>query len=141
MPFHRLLSQRHVSRLTCIGINPLVNSREHSDWFLSNGGNFEVFPPDRWPRSGSAAQCVSLDLDVIDSAYAPGVSALNPCGLSPRVVADYIRAAGRCPDVACFDIMELSPPHDEQSRTARLAAHMLLQFLLGYSERPSEVRP
>ena len=81
------------------------------------------------------------DLDVIDAAFAPGVSALNPCGMSPREIAPYIRSAGRCPAVACFDIMELSPPHDEHSRTARLAAHMLLQFLLGFSERPTEAAP
>ncbi|MBX3357484.1 MAG: formimidoylglutamase [Phycisphaeraceae bacterium] len=141
MPFHRLLSEGHAAALTCIGINPLANSREHFDWYTANGGNFEVFAPDQWPRSGSAGQFVSLDLDVIDSSQAPGVSAMNPCGLSAREIADYVRSAGRCPSVACFDIMELSPPHDENSRTARLAAHLLLQFLLGFAERPATETP
>jgi arginase family enzyme len=32
-----------------------------------------------------------------------------------------------------MDFMELSPPHDAQGRTARLAAHLFLAFLAGFS--------
>jgi hypothetical protein len=52
---------------------------------------------------------VSLDLDVIDQAFAPGVSAMNPCGWSPARAENWVRAAGAEPDVRAFDIMELSP--------------------------------
>ncbi len=81
-------------------------------------------------------QFVSIDLDCIDSAYAPGVSAPNPAGLSPQRITAYAHAAGECPNVRCFDIMELNPDHDQDGRTARLAAHLLLSFLRGLAHRP-----
>jgi arginase family enzyme len=46
-----------------------------------------------------------------------------------------LTAAGRNPALKCFDIMELNPLCDESGRTARLAAHLFLTFLRGYSER------
>lgn len=138
MPFRKLLEDRFASRLTCIGVNPLVNTDEHAAWFVEHGGSFERFSPERWPAGGR--QFVSLDLDVLDSAYAPGVSALNPCGMTPSELGGYARAAGRAPGVRCFDIMELNPRHDHEGRTARIAAHLFLEFLRGFSERDAEGR-
>jgi formiminoglutamase len=85
-----------------------------------------------WPDDNTF---VSLDLDVIDQAFAPGVSAHNACGWAPKQAEEWIQVAGRCPDVRCFDIMELSPPFDRDDRTARLAARMFLAFLRGYSQK------
>ena len=55
----------------------------------------------------------------------------------PALTELWIYQAGRHKQVKCFDIMELSPPHDQDARTARLAARMLLAFLRGFSERRS----
>jgi len=135
MPFRRLIECKACKSLTLHGFNPFVNSRSHSDWFTSNGGRFALansefsldFPTDR--------AFVSVDLDSIDSAQAPGVSAINPCGLDVDFVARGARQAGRDPRVKCFDIMELCPVHDNDGRTARVAAHLFLSFLRGVSER------
>jgi formiminoglutamase len=78
---------------------------------------------------------VSLDLDVFNAAHAPGVSALNPSGLTPREIEGVVSAAGRNAAVSCFDIMELNPDFDPDGRTARLAAHMFLVFLRGLGSR------
>lgn len=78
---------------------------------------------------------VSFDMDVVDAAYAPGVSAMNPCGWTPRFAETFAFAAGANPRVRCFDIMELNPAHDEGGRTARLAAYVFLAFLRGLSGR------
>lgn len=151
MPFRRLIEDCGVTSLTCIGVDELANTREHFEWFTAHGGRtahaeldhvsplpFAPLPhyPSR-PAGEPEHIFVSLDLDVLDAAYAPGVSAMNPCGLTPHQVARYVRAAGRSPAVRCFDIMELSPPHDEGGRTARLAARMFLEFLRGFAERPT----
>ncbi|MBY0260899.1 MAG: formimidoylglutamase, partial [Phycisphaerales bacterium] len=136
MSFHALTQGGFARRLICVGLDPLSNTREHLDYFHSVNGQALTpaqFDPRRWPDD--AHQFLSLDLDVLDMAFAPGVSAMNPCGLSPAQVGDYVEAAGRSPHVRCFDIMELSPPHDENGRTARLAAHMLLRFLRGFAAR------
>lgn len=133
MPFRRLIEHGGVEALHLFGFDPLVNSPAHLDWFEGNGGTRADWPPHQWP--GADAQFVSICLDVIDMAQAPGVSAPHPAGWQAARVADYAEAAGRNPAVCCFDIMELSPPFDEQGRTARLAAQLFLRFLAGLNRR------
>ena len=104
--------------------------------------NGDVWAMGRENEPGSLARiavnnndAVKVYLDVIDSAYAPGVSAMNPAGWSARQAEAAAYAAGKCARVRCFDIMELSPPNDHGDRTARLAAHLFLCFLRGFAER------
>ena len=135
MPFRRLLEGGHARELYVQGLDRFANTAEHVAWFLANGGSVGGFGRKmEWPEGDLF---VSLDLDVVDQAHAPGVSAMNPCGWSSTLSEQWCFAAGRCERVRCFDIMELSPPHDEHGRTARLAARMLLAFLSGYVERGS----
>lgn len=145
MPFRRLVEECGVSSLRVQGLNPFVNAKEHADWFAAHRGtrldgeprardpgaewNEDDFPPGH--------VFVSLDLDVLDAAHAPGVSAMNPAGWSPHLAARWVDAAGLHPRVRCFDVMELCPPHDEGGRTARLAAHLLLVFLRAFAGRSS----
>lgn len=137
MPFRRLIEDHGVKSLTVTGFNPFANAREHVAWFLSHGGLIERDA--RWTPPTTSC-FVSLDLDVIDAAHAPGVSAINPAGLAPAVLEPLIKAAGACPFVACFDVMELCPVHDQGGRTARVAAHMVLAFLRGVAGRPEATR-
>ncbi len=142
MPFRALLAERLVDRVSVWGLDPMVNTPEHLAWFLANGGAVLAGDAAPAPVPGPPAQpaSVSLDLDVLDSAHAPGVSALNPCGATPCQVGAWIDAVSRDPAVRCFDIMELNPSHDADGRTARLAAHMFLRFLRGLGERLREGR-
>lgn len=138
MPFRALMEGGLAAGLHCIGVNPLVTMHDHAEYFRSKGGTMHVSPPACAPATlldPDKPAFVSLDLDAFDSAHAPGVSAINPCGLSPREVEPIVRAAGRMANVKCFDIMELNPEHDVEGRTARLAAHMFLTFLRGLAER------
>lgn len=133
MPFRRLIECRAANALTIHGFQPFANATEHVRWFQAHGGRIsDLGPDDPWPTRDTF---VSLDLDVIDQTYAPGVSALNPSGWSPATAERWVDAAGRNPRVRCFDIMELSPPHDPSGRTARLTAHLLLTFLRAFAER------
>lgn len=141
MPFRALVERCGVRSLTCIGMEPLVNTAEHFAWFAAHGGKaVSVHDAQRADAaalvpSGPGGTFVSIDLDGVDAAFAPGVSALNPCGLDPATVSGIARAAGRSPNVACFDIMELNPLFDVDGRTARLAAYVFLSFLAGVAER------
>lgn len=142
MPFRALLEQTPVEAVELFGFSPMVNSSAHLEWFLAHGGSLgeEIDLDNRFEApegaDGPAPDLfVSLDLDVIDMAHAPGVSAMNPSGWSARQAEAAAEGAGRCPRVRCFDIMELCPPHDEGGRTARLAAHLFLSFLRGFAER------
>ncbi len=144
MPFRRLIEDCGVTALTCVGADPFANAPEHLAWFSSHGGS--LLTPGDAEREASedrihirfdsdAPHFVSIDLDCLNVAHAPGVSAINPVGLTPGVVAAYAFHAGRSRSVRCFDIMELNPTYDIDGRTARLAAHLFLQFLRGYGER------
>ncbi|MFT3684879.1 MAG: arginase family protein [Phycisphaerales bacterium] len=73
----------------------------------------------------------SFDLDAIDAAHAPGVSAMNPAGLTVREAARLTFMAASHPKLRCLDIMELSPPNDDKARTAKVAAHLFLHALMG----------
>lgn len=134
MSFRKLATECGISALHLHGYRPLVNSREHYEAFLALGGR--LYPdgsPVRLPRA--RALFASLDLDVLDAAHAPGVSALNPAGWTVREAEAWVRACGASRTVRCFDLMELNPAHDPDGRTARVAAHLFLSFLSGFATR------
>lgn len=135
MPFRRIIEARLASELHVFGLHTLSADREHMRYYQSHGGRADGFgPDDPWPERPTY---VSLDMDVIDQAFAPGVSAMNPNGWVPAVAEAWAEAAGRNPSTVGFDIMELSPPNDPSGRTARLAAHLFLSFLRGLARRGS----
>jgi len=135
MPFRRLIEDCGVASLTLHGFDAMSNSAEHTGWFLGRGGRFGEAEPGDVPDWPGGDLFVSFDVDVIDQAHAPGVSAMNPSGWSSGLACRWARAAGACARVRCFDIMELSPPHDENGRTARLTARLFLEFLVGFGGR------
>lgn len=69
---------------------------------------------------------LSLDLDVFDPAYAPGVSHHEPGGLTSRQVLDLIhRLKAR---IVAFDIVELNPSRDVSEITASLAFKLIKEI-------------
>ena len=75
--------------------------------------------------AGTAPIHLSIDLDVLPAAQAPGVSA--PAGLGVdlpiiRELAVSIAATGR---LALVDVVELNPSFDLDNRTAKLAARLI----------------
>ncbi|MBL4697920.1 MAG: formimidoylglutamase [Phycisphaerales bacterium] len=134
MPFRKLLETGAAKSMQIHGFDPNANTNEHVQWFTNNGGSIASNdnPDSAWPTENTF---VSLDMDVIDQAHAPGVSAHNACGWSSKQTEEWVLRAGQNPLVRCFDIMELSPPYDRDDRTARIAARMFLTFLRGFSER------
>jgi len=121
----------------CLGIQKQSNSQElfrtaskyRTDWIASDGVALHNIG-ELQARLSQFLENVdwiylSLCLDVFSAAYAPGVSAPNPAGLSPDVVAalyQYILQSGK---VISTDIAELNPKYDLDERTARLAATMI----------------
>lgn len=136
MPFRRLIEECGVHALRLVGMNPMANAAEHVAYFVEHhgrvmgGAEFEASA-----RSEPLDAFASLDLDVLDGAFAPGVSAVNPAGMSSREVERLVGALGRSQRIRCFDIMELNPRFDQDGRTARLAAHLFLTFLKGLASR------
>ncbi len=132
MPFRRLIEVGAARELHVHGFDPFSNTSDHVRWFYEQGGSIDAFSPDAlWPAGDLF---VSLDLDVIDQAHAPGVSAMNPMGWTPAHTEKWVRAAARQSRLRCFDIMELNPEVDPSGRTARLAARLLLAFFAEFAK-------
>jgi len=71
---------------------------------------------------------LSLDLDVLDGAFAPGVSAPSANGLTPFQVKSILKKIIQTKKVKLFDVVELNPELDQDNRTAKLAAHFLQEI-------------
>jgi arginase len=69
---------------------------------------------------------ISLDLDVLDPAFAPGISHYEPGGMSVREVLDVIQAV-RVPIVGA-DIVEFNPARDRDGQTALVCAKLLKEI-------------
>jgi agmatinase len=65
---------------------------------------------------------LTLDIDVVDPAYAPGTSTPEPFGLTPMQVIEIIE--GFSPQLIGCDLVEVCPPYD-QGQTAILAAKLI----------------
>ncbi|MEF2094452.1 formimidoylglutamase [Bacillus sp. CFBP9009] len=75
---------------------------------------------------------LTLCTDVIDSAYAPGVSAPSPFGMNPKLVRAIIRHIVSNEKILSFDISEVNPSLDENNKTVTLAAHLINEVLLHF---------
>lgn len=72
---------------------------------------------------------ISIDLDCLDPAFAPGVSVPTPCGLNPVELTFFIKQIlGQTKIIGC-DIVELSPSFDINNNTANLAARLFKEIL------------
>lgn len=87
-----------------------------------------------YDRSGGCV-LASFDIDAVDQAFAPGVSAPATSGLDVAVWLGAARAAGRSPKVTSMDLVEVNPSVDQDDQTSRLAALTVWQFLAGLAER------
>jgi len=72
---------------------------------------------------------VSVDLDVLDGAAAPGVSAPTPGGVSSRELFRMLRLAASDDRLAGLEVVECSPRHDAGDRTARAGARAVAHAL------------
>ncbi len=73
---------------------------------------------------------VTLDLDVISAAHAPGVSAPASYGLSPDVIRHCLLETQATGKLLSWDIAELNPNYDIDNRTARLASYFVFEMIM-----------
>ena len=65
---------------------------------------------------------LTLDLDVLPAAVAPGVSAPAAFGVAPAVILAVLRTVAASGRLGLFEVAELNPLFDVDARTARIAA-------------------
>lgn len=124
------------------GLQPHSVSEAHLDYIKKKGGSY-VFRDETnitsisgmFHEHESERLMVTFDMDAVDQAYAPGVSAPCTNGLNHDLWLTAAYLAGRNEQVTSFDLSEVNPAFDRDGQTAKLAALTIWQFLLGLSQR------
>ena len=71
---------------------------------------------------------VTLDIDCVDPAFAPGTGTPQVGGFSSAQIVDLVRGLRGLKLMGC-DLVEVSPPYDNGSITSLLAANLLYELL------------
>lgn len=126
-PFARIMEGGHAMRLVQVGIRTLSDhQREQIKKFGVEVIEARDFSVGKIPVFENPLY-ISIDLDVFDPAFAPGVSHQEPGGLTSRDVINAIAAVeGK---IVGGDIVEFNPTRDVSEITGALAAKLLKEML------------
>ena len=128
-PFARIMEDGKVARLIQLGIRTMnPHQRAQADRFGVDV--HELRDWDGTVPSLTGPVYVTVDLDALDPAFAPGVSHHEPGGMTTRQLLDairQIRASGAA--VVGADVVELNPTRDVNEVTAMVAAKVVRELL------------
>lgn len=125
-PFARIMEEGLANRLVQVGIRTLnSHQREQAARFGVEIVGMRDFEPASVPPMRGPTY-VSIDLDCLDPAYAPGVSHHEPGGLSVRNLLDVLHRIDA--QVVGGDVVELNPDRDINGMTAVVAAKLVKEL-------------
>ncbi|MCQ6266948.1 formimidoylglutamase [Fictibacillus sp. WQ 8-8] len=144
-PFRNLIERNKIKgeHLIQIGLRDFSNGKTYSDYAKEKG--VTVYPMSevnsrgiipileesiQQLKSSVSAVYVSVDMDVLDQAFAPGCPAIGPGGMHSEELIRGIQFLSTLPIVKGMDLVEIDPAIDFRDMTSRLAAYLILQFLL-----------
>lgn len=128
-------------RLFEIGYQPFANSPVYAQYLHERGvtaislaelrraGIFATLRRLLDGQPAGAAVFWGIDLDVVQAADAPGVSAPNPVGMAAHELCDVLTLAGAEPRTRLVEFTEVNPDYDQDGRTCRLTAAAVWHFL------------
>lgn len=126
-PFARIMEEGLVERLVQVGIRTQnAHQKEQAERF-----GVEVIFAWEWEKifemQFDGPVYISLDMDVFDPAFAPGVSHHEPGGLTARDVFTILQQLDL--NIVGADVVELNPHRDLVDMTAMLAAKCMKELL------------
>jgi arginase len=125
-PFARIMEEHLVERLVQVGVRTM-NAHQHEQ---AEKFGVEVIEMKQWSDDlafqFSSPLYVSFDIDVLDPAFAPGVSHHEPGGLSTRQLINAIHKIEA--NVVGADIVEYNPHRDLNGMTAMVCAKILKEL-------------
>ncbi|MCR8850574.1 formimidoylglutamase [Rossellomorea sp. SC111] len=146
-PFRRLIEEGYIKgeQLIQIGIRNYANAKAYHDYAIEKGVTVYTMEDVRQPNSSiteliqhALSQLqdkvdtiyLSVDMDVLDQAYAPGCPAISPGGMHPDMLTEAVQVALKHPKVHSMDIVEIDPTLDIRDMTSRIAASLILETLI-----------
>jgi agmatinase len=125
-PFARIMEEKLADRLVQVGLRTIND--HHREQFERFG--VEAYDIGCWEETArlrfDGPVYLSVDIDALDPAYAPGVSHREPGGLSTRQVIALIQSV-RAPLVGA-DVVEYNPRNDISNLTALVAAKLVKEI-------------
>jgi agmatinase len=126
-PFARIMEERLAARLVQVGIRTMNgHQREQAARF-----GVEVVQMSALPAYGRlkirGPVYVSFDMDVLDPAFAPGISHREPGGMTVREAIAHLHAIEG--SIVGADIVEYNPAQDVSGMTATVTAKILKEIL------------
>ncbi|HUP66618.1 MAG TPA: arginase family protein [Sphingomicrobium sp.] len=125
-PFARIMEKELAARLVQVGIRTAnAHCREQAKRYGVETVEMRDFAPDRVPIPDGPLY-ISIDMDALDPAFAPGVSHHEPGGLSTRdILAVLDRVKG---PLIGADIVEYNPSRDVNGVTGVVAAKFVKEI-------------
>lgn len=125
-PFARIMEEKLARRLIQVGIRTITtHQREQAKKFA-----VEVHDMMHWQGIPDlhldGPVYITIDMDGLDPAFAPGVSHPEPGGLSTREVLNLVHQAG--PHLVGGDVVEYNPKCDSGHMTALVAARLVREL-------------
>ena len=112
--------------------------KEELQWAKENGMHialFEVLEPLKQvlPTLKGRNVYVTIDIDVLDPAHAPGTGTVDAGGITPKELLASIHEIARSEvNVVGFDLVEVAPVYDHSEITVNTAAKLLREMILGW---------
>jgi len=126
-PFARILEAQLVKRLMQIGIRTL-NAHQYAQAEKYGVELYEMRDlPDVAKLNLAGPLYISFDMDVLDPAFAPGISHWEPGGLTAREAIRYLH--GLPGPIVGADLVEFNPTRDPSGLTATVTAKILKEIL------------
>ena len=126
-PFARIMEEGCAKRLIQVGIRTMnAHQRKQAERFA-----VEVIEMRELPALGrlklAGPVYISFDIDVLDPAFAPGISHREPGGMSVREAIAHLHAIAG--DVVGADLVEYNPKQDVSQLTAMVCGKILKEIL------------
>lgn len=86
-------------------------------------------------RLGDRPVYISVDVDVLDPAHAPGTGTPEAGGLTSRELLAMLRALHSC-NLVGADVVEVAPAYDHAQLTGVSAAHIVYELISAMAPRP-----
>ena len=150
IPFSRAVTEGHLrgSNIMQVGLRGNWPYPHEFDWMREQGFRWRTitevielgigavvreaidFAKSRAPRT-----YLTIDIDVLDPAFAPGTGTAEPGGLMTRELLYAARTIASEVDLCAMDLVEVSPPYDPTGITAMAGHRVVYETLSGMALR------
>jgi len=127
-PMARIMESNHASRLVQVGIRTMNPHQQKQAERFGVGVNHMKNCSADMKFEFTGPLYITFDMDVLDPAFAPGVSHHEPGGMSTRDIIAILQNLDA--EIVGADIVEYNPRRDLNGVTAMVAAKILKEFLV-----------